>query len=131
MTEGTRGVPGLDLGGKQELFAKLLGQLLAWIHSHPTWRVRLAEGFVGYTDGADGDHDGPHMTGGCHYLKLAQDMDLFLVDTAGARVHVTRSSPAWQEIGAFWKSLHPLARWGGDFASRDYNHFSVTHEGKA
>lgn len=126
----SRGVE-MDLGRKQEEFARLLGVFLNWVHGHKSWRVRLAEGFVGYTDAADGDHDGPHLTGGAHYNKLGQDFDLFLVDESGVRFHVTGANPAWEEIGAFWKSLHPLCRWGGDFKSRDYNHISLFHEGKS
>lgn len=130
MSAATRGTE-ISLGEKQEVFAKLLGQLLVWIHGHLSWRVRLAEGFVGYTDGQDGDHDGPHLTGGAHYNKLGQDFDLFILDERGLRFHVTTAHPAWDEIGTTWKGMHPLARWGGDFTSRDYNHFSLIHEGKS
>lgn len=126
----TRGVD-LPLGPKQELFARLLGVLINWIHTHPSWRIRLAEGFVGYTDASDGDHDGPHMANGQHYRKLAQDFDLFILDEQKVRYHVTTHHPVWDEIGAFWLSLHPLCRWGGTFKSKDYNHVSLFHEGRA
>jgi len=125
----TRGVDGMNLGEKQELFARLLGDLIVWIHSHPTWRIRLAEGFVGYTDARDGDYDGPHLKGGAHYNKLGQDFDLFILDERRMRYHVTNSHPAWDEIGATWLGMHPLCRWGGNFASRDFNHVSIFHEG--
>jgi hypothetical protein len=105
----------------------MLGQILAFIHSHPSWAVTMAEGFVGQTDGMDGDHDGPHMTGGAHYNQLGQDINLFV-----SGVYVTGAHPAWDEIGATWKAMNPVfARWGGDFASKDYNHLSLTHEGKS
>jgi len=33
-------------------------------------------------------------------------------------------------LGAFWKSLHALNRWGGDFRPKqDGNHYSIEHEG--
>lgn len=120
-----------ELGLKQELFAKCLGQLLAFIHNHPTWRARLQEGYVGTTDAADGDYDGPHLKGGGHYNKVAIDIAMFLVDTEGGRVALTTAHPVWDELGRFWKSLHPECRWGGDFAHRDYNHFSIEYGGKA
>lgn len=111
---------------KQSLFARLLAQLITWIYSHPTWEVTFAEGFVGDTDAKDGDHDGPHMKGGAHYNRIGQDLNLF-VDGKW----ITGSDPAWDEIGEKWRSLHPLTRWGGDFNSRDWNHFSLFHAGKA
>jgi len=122
----TRGVEALSLGQKQELFAQLLGRLLTWIYTHETWKVRLGEGYVGDTDAKDGDYDGPHMRNGEHYNKLAQDLNLFVKG-----VFITGAHPAWDEIGAKWKSFHPLCRWGGDFASRDFNHISLTHGGKS
>lgn len=111
---------------KQALFARLIAQLISWIYTHPSWEVTLSEGYVGDTDARDGDYDGPHMRGGAHYKKLALDMNLF-VDGKW----ITGGSEAWDEIGEKWKGLHPLCRWGGDFKSRDFNHFSLFHEGKA
>jgi hypothetical protein len=121
----------MPLGQKQELFARLLGVFLQWFHGHLKWRMRIQEGYVGLTDGADGDHDGPHMSGGAHYNKLGLDFALFIQDERGIPFHVTSHHPVWDEIGAFWTALHPLCRWGGNFPSRDYNHISLYHEGKA
>ena len=87
----------------------------------------MAEGYVGDTDARDGDHDGPHMRGGTHYMRLGQDLNLWISDvwiSGGAH-------PAWRELGAFWKGLHPDARWGGDFERSDPNHFSFAHAGKS
>lgn len=114
-----RGVPGISLLQKQQLFVRLLGQLIGWIYGHPTWAVTLGEGFNAEGQG--------HMPGSLHYLKLAQDLNLFVEGT-----YVTGGHPAWDEIGATWKGLSPLyARWGGDFATRDWNHVSFEHEGRA
>lgn len=66
------------------------------------------------------------MAGSLHYEKLAQDLNLFVND-----VYQAKDCKEWQWIGAYWKSLHPLCRWGGDFASVDLNHVSLTWEGKA
>lgn len=119
----------LPLGQKQELFAQLWSTFLAWFHLHPTWRMRFAEGYVGDTDGADGDHDGPHMEGGAHYHKLAQDFDFFLVEMGSSRLHLDKDHPFWHECGEFWLSLHPFCRWGGHFKVKDYDHFSLEHNG--
>lgn len=37
----------------------------------------------------------------------------------------------YAELGAWWKTLHPYCRWGGDFTKRDGNHFSLEFEGVA
>lgn len=58
-----------------------------------------------------------------HKSRLAIDLNLF-VD--GAYIS-DGNHPAYQDLGAHWKTLHPMARWGGDF--RDANHFSFEHNG--
>lgn len=121
-----RGTEGLTLGDKQRLFCRLLGQLLAFIYAHPSWAVTLGEGYVGDTDGKDKDYDGPHLAGGAHYNRLGQDLNLFVQGT-----WVTGSHPAWDEIGQVWLGLHPFCRWGGEFHTKDWNHFSLLHDGRA
>ena len=69
------------------------------------------------------EKDGRHMRGSVHYLKLAADLNLF---KGGKWLTMTEDHA---ELGAYWKGLHPLCRWGGDF--RDGNDYSITHGGKA
>lgn len=116
----------LTLKEKQQLFMRLLAVLIMWVYSHPNWELTLGEGHVGDTDAADGDWDGPHRKGGLHYQRLAIDLNLFIEDQYIANYH-----QAWDDIGQFWKRLHNLCRWGGDFSHRDYNHFSIEHDGRA
>lgn len=65
-----------------------------------------------------------HMPGSLHYSRLAVDLNLFV---EGEWIS-DGSHPAWEELGIYWESLHPLCRWGGRFG--DANHFSITHGGK-
>lgn len=56
-----------------------------------------------------------------HRNRLAQDLNLYkdgkwLDDAAD-----------YLPFGAYWKTLHPLARWGGDFGDAD--HFSFEWNG--
>lgn len=56
-----------------------------------------------------------------HRKRLAIDLNLFkdgvyLTNTEDHRI-----------LGEWWKSQHPLARWGGDF--EDGNHYSFEWEG--
>lgn len=59
-----------------------------------------------------------------HIDRLAVDLNLFkdgkyITDGTG---HT--------DLGAFWKSLHPLCRWGGDFPKKDFNHYSMEWGGR-
>lgn len=57
-----------------------------------------------------------------HTIALAWDVNLF---RNGKYLDKTEDH---EELGLFWESLHPLARWGGRFG--DGNHYSLEHEGK-
>ena len=63
-----------------------------------------------------------------HTVRLAIDLNLF---RSGIYLEDTDS---FKPLGDYWKTLHPLARWGGDFgppAGPDGGHFSLTHNGQA
>lgn len=70
----------------------------------------------------NGKADGIRMSG--HINKLAQDLDLFKDGT------YLFNSEDHAQFGAFWETLHPLARWGGDFKPKpDGNHYSFEWNG--
>lgn len=77
-----------------------------------------------FGEGYDDDFKG-HMVGSLHYVRLAQDLNLF-VDGK----YITGDHIVWHQLAEFWKALDPLCAWGGDFRSRDFNHFSLAHGGK-
>lgn len=56
-----------------------------------------------------------------HKYRLAIDLNLFKNGT------FLDSTEAHAELGTWWESQHPLARWGGRF--RDGNHYSFEYEG--
>lgn len=64
--------------------------------------------------------DRVHIKTSKHYSGLAQDSVLY--DDQWRPI--TQSSAEWQDLGKFWKTLHPRCSWGGDFAAVDLNHFS-------
>lgn len=101
----------------QSTFARLIGVLIGWIYEQG-WEVTC------------GDFNRPdnlgHMPNSCHYIRLAADLNLFV-----AGVWKDADCPEWQQIGAQWESLHPLARWGGKFKQVDLNHFSLTYNGRS
>jgi hypothetical protein len=58
-----------------------------------------------------------------HLEKLAIDINLFKED-----VYIT-SEEGHTELGAWWKTLGPNHRWGGDFPKKDFNHYSISPDG--
>lgn len=116
----------MTLREKQSRFAFCLGKLITFVYAKG-WELTMSEGYVGDTDGRDGDHDGPHKKRGSHYNRMGQDLNLFI----GGKLIADGGHPAWREIGDYWKRLDKDARWGGDFASRDSNHISFLHDGIA
>lgn len=108
---------------RQWLFTACLGKLLVWIHQQG-WAVTMAEGYIGDSINKYSE-DTPHLRTGNHFKRLAQDLNLF-VDGQLIR---DSGHPAWQAIGAYWKSLAPgLSAWGGDFTRPDANHVSIEYQ---
>ena len=60
----------------------------------------------------------------CHGIRLAVDFNLF---KAGKYLDQTADH---RLLGEYWKSLHNLARWGGDFKKPDGNHYSFEWGGR-
>lgn len=68
---------------------------------------------------------GAGISNSLHISGLA--IDVLLYDKAGN--YLTRTEDHAQ-LGAWWKTLDPSCRWGGDFKSRpDGNHYSYSPDG--
>lgn len=114
----------MTLGEKQRLFMKLLGQFLVWIYAQPGLEVTGGELLRMQAQALANAVSGAGIPNSLHLLKLAIDLQLFV---NGA---YQKDTEAYKALGTYWKTLHPLARWGGDFTSRpDGNHFSLEHMG--
>lgn len=103
----------MKLGEKQEIFALNYALLIVFAYSHG-YRIRLGD--VWAREG--------HKKNSNHYLKIAGDLNLF------KDKKFLTSTKSHAQLGAFWKSLHPLNRWGGDFSDPDGNHYSMEHNGR-
>jgi hypothetical protein len=110
--------PTESLGQRQELFSACMGLLLVEIQRKG---LRARTGHVWRDWGAPK---------GVHPDKLAVDLNLFDPARPSADQFLELTSDH-AELGAFWKELHPLCRWGGDFTSPDGNHYSIAWQGKA
>lgn len=112
-----------ELGDLQRLFPHLLVKL---------WGKMWEDGYEfscgdAFRDpalfGAVGEANGYGHPKSAHKQKLAFDVNLkkngeYLTKTEDHKV-----------FGEYWKSLHPLARWGGDFKKPDGNHYSLEYLG--
>jgi hypothetical protein len=113
----------MTLGEKQRLFAKLVAQLITWAYAHG-YEFTFGEALRTQAQADANAGTGAGISNSLHLIKLAIDLNLFL-----AGVYQT-DTQAYKVLGEYWKSLHPLCRWGGDFVSRpDGNHFSLEHAG--
>ena len=114
----------MTLSEKQRLFAKLLGQFLVWIYEQPGHEVVGGEWQRSKAQAEANAVSGAGIANSLHLKCLAVDLSLFTDGT------YQTETPAYQALGDYWKTLHPLCRWGGDFKSRpDGGHFSIEHEG--
>jgi len=114
-----------SLGNKQRLFMWCIGKLITYAYTND-WALTAG-------DFSRMDRRG-HMEGSCHYSRLAADVNVFADFGDGHWEYLDSYEEAinvWDSLGKFWKELHPLCRWGGDFAGRDLNHFSITIWGKS
>ncbi len=66
---------------------------------------------------------GSGIANSLHCERLAIDINLFkdgiyITDGTGHR-----------DLGAWWKTLGPMYRFGGDFKRADWNHYSISPDG--
>ena len=103
----------MSLSGKQQEFTQAIGKLIEQAY------------LLGYGLTFGDAFRGPSVPYGhpqsCHRKRLAVDFNLF---KDGKYLTETED---YLELGEYWESLHPYARWGGRF--NDGNHFSFTHDG--
>ena len=141
----------LKLGEKQRLFCSLLGKLLVYAYANG-YELTLGESkrsdeqaeinalgtsgraqlsaylrkfpgglFIRLAECIDNNRgSGIRLT--LHELLLAQDLNLFKNG-----IYLDKSEDH-KVLGEYWKSLHPLCRWGGDWG--DGNHYSIEHDGR-
>lgn len=119
----------MTLGEKQRLFVHLQGVFIIWCYANG-YELSEGEAFRSPELAALYAAKGIGIANSLHSLRLAKDWNLFLDTTAKGDEDIYQmDTEAYRPLGNFWKSLHPLNRWGGDFAKPDGNHFSLEHNG--
>lgn len=112
----------MRLSEKQQVFTATLGKFLVWC-SEQGYNIVLAEVFRTREQAEIYAAQGKGIKNSLHCLKLAADMFRFIDGRP------TWNAEDYRVLGDKWKSMHPLARWGGDFKGRDAVHFSFEHNG--
>lgn len=108
----------MTLREQQSLFVKLVGQLIAWTYAN-NLELTFGECYRTPEQAALNAKSGKGISNSLHTKRLAIDIQLF---KDGKYID---KSELYEPLGTYWKSLHPLCRWGGDFSKPDGNHMSM------
>lgn len=113
----------MTLREQQSLFVKLVAQLIQWAYSNG-YELTFGEAWRTPEQAKLNAAKGTGIPNSLHISRLAIDLNLF---RDGVFLDSTEHHRA---LGNYWKSLHPLACWGGDFKPRpDGNHYSLQRDG--
>ena len=118
----------MDLMQKQGLFVVNLAKLILFADSKK-YVLTFGEAYRPPELAKLYAEDGRGVVNSLHTLRLAVDFNLFING-----IYHTRSE-SFKPLGTYWKTLHELNRWGGDFKDSkgrpkpDGNHFSMEHNG--
>jgi hypothetical protein len=110
------------LDEQQFLFPPLVAALVQWAYN-AGYTLTEGEAYRTPEQAAWNAAHGSGIAESLHTLRLAHDFNLWKDGV------LLTGLEDYRPIGEQWKSMHPLARWGGDFTSPDADHFSLTWEG--
>ena len=107
---------------EQIKFAQMVGWLISWAYAN-SYQLTLGEAYRTPEQAERDAQEGKGIKNSLHTKRLAIDLNLFTNE------EYQSDSKAYETLGKFWKTLDPLARWGGDFKNPDGNHFSLEYNG--
>ncbi|AVD63728.1 MULTISPECIES: M15 family metallopeptidase [Serratia] len=111
----------MTLSEKQQLFTKLIAQLILWA-DEKGYRLTFGEAYRTPEQAALNAKKGSGIRNSLHTKRLAVDLNLFI------NGQYQTNSAAYLPLGEYWESIG--GSWGGRFRDRpDGNHFSLEHEG--
>lgn len=100
------------------------------------YRVTLGEALRLQAQAEANAASGAGIAHSLHLEKLAIDINLFSNENDTEKTNA--SANIWSyitdekghdKLGAWWKTLSPAHRWGGDFPKKDFNHYSISPDG--
>jgi len=109
----------MDLSQKQEIFAKNVGIFINYVCAIPGYALTLGEAYRTPEQAQIDAQKGTGIVDSLHCKRLALDFNLFHNGLYLAQ------TDDYKQFGEYWKSLHPLNRWGGDFKRGDGNHIEM------
>lgn len=112
----------MTLGEQQRLFVLLVAKFIIWAYENG-YEFTFGEAHRSIEQATLNAAKGIGIVNSLHIKRLAIDLNLFI-----EKIYQTESE-AYKPLGEYWKSLHPLCRWGGDFSKPDGNHFSMEFQG--
>lgn len=114
----------MNLRQQRCLFTKLTAKLIDFAFTLPGYEVSYEQTKRTPAEALANKAKGTGISNSLHLLGLAVDINLYI----GGEYQI--DSEAHKPLGDYWKSLHPLARWGGDFKPNpDGNHYSLEWQG--
>jgi hypothetical protein len=112
----------LTLWEKRAEFSRCLALLILWAHENDL-PIAINEVVRTPEQAALNAKKGTGISKSLHIKGLAADVFRIKEGT------VTWDLDEYKPLADYWKTLHPLARAGYDFKSRDAVHVSLEHEG--
>lgn len=113
----------MTLGEQQRLFVRLVAKLIQFSYDSG-YELTFGDAYRSPEQATINAAKGVGIWNSLHTKRLAIDFNLF---KSGVWL---QDSDSHQRLGTYWKTLHPLCRWGGDFRPRpDGNHYSIEWEG--
>lgn len=113
----------MTLSEQQRIFTLNIAMLIQYAYANG-YQLTFGDAYRDPRLAALNAQQGRGIANSLHTQRLAVDFNLF----RGGEYLV--KSEDYAPLGVFWKNLHPLNRWGGDFKPvQDGNHFSMTYGG--
>jgi len=108
----------------QQEFTRSVADLIVWTYNQG-YTATFGEAWRTPEQAKLNAASGKGIANSLHGERLAIDLNLF------REGKWLSQSEDHAPIGAYWKTLHAAARWGGDFKSRpDGNHYSFSPDGR-
>lgn len=110
------------LAEQQRAFTLNAAKLIIWAYDNG-YELTFGDAYRSPECAALNARRGSGIANSLHTQRLAIDFNLFR-DQRYLALSLDHA-----QLGAHWKSLHALNRWGGDFTRADGNHYSMAYGG--